>query len=107
MRMVPASDRDRTLSAWHLQVESLVRFMIERGGRIGFGQFLDALRQDAAFDKAVGDAFAGPRLQSQQRAECIGDVALQRNARSDVLQSVAIQRAHKRLRREFLVPILL
>ncbi|MCX5794692.1 MAG: hypothetical protein NTY77_04260 [Elusimicrobia bacterium] len=59
IHMVPASDRDRTLSAWHRQAESLVRFMLERGGRIGFGQFLGALRQDAAFDKAVADAFPG------------------------------------------------
>jgi len=59
IHMVPASDRDRVLSAWHLQAESLVRFMIERGGRIGFGQFLGDLRQDAAFDKAVADAFSG------------------------------------------------
>lgn len=59
IHMVPASDRDRTISAWHLQVESLVRFMIERGGRIGFGQFLGDLRQDAVFDKAVADAFSG------------------------------------------------
>ncbi|MDD5628541.1 MAG: hypothetical protein PHU21_05725 [Elusimicrobia bacterium] len=59
IRMAPATDRDRTLSSWHLQAESLVRFMIERGGRTGFGQFLGELRQDASFDKAVAASFPG------------------------------------------------
>ena len=59
IHMVPASDRDRTVSAWYLQDESLVRFMIDRGGRIGFSQFLGGLRQDAAFDKAVAEGFSG------------------------------------------------
>jgi hypothetical protein len=59
IHMAPASDRDRATSAWHLQAESMVRFMIERGGNIGFGQFLGDLRQDTAFDKAVADAFPG------------------------------------------------
>ena len=59
IHLAPVSDRDRSTSAWHLQAESMVRFMIERGGRIGFGQFLGDLRQDVAFDKAVADGFAG------------------------------------------------
>jgi len=59
VHMVPASERERTVSAWYLQAESMVRFMIERGGRIGFGQFLAALRQGSALDKAVADGFPG------------------------------------------------
>jgi hypothetical protein len=59
IHMAPATDRDRATSAWHRQVGSMVRFMIERGGNFGFSQFLGELRQDAAFDKAVVDAFPG------------------------------------------------
>jgi len=59
IHMVPASERERTVNAWYLQAGSMVRCMIERGGRIGFGQFLAALRQDASCDKAVADAFPG------------------------------------------------
>ncbi len=59
IRMIPASERERTVNAWYAQAVSLVRFMIERGGRIGFSQFLGDLRQDAPFDKAIGDAFPG------------------------------------------------
>jgi hypothetical protein len=33
--------------------------MVEHGGRIGFGQFLGDLRQDASFDKAMADGFPG------------------------------------------------
>ena len=57
--MAPASERDYTVNAWYAQAESMVRFMIERGGRIGFAQFLAALRQDAAFDRAIAGAFPG------------------------------------------------
>jgi hypothetical protein len=59
IRMIPASEREYTVNAWYAQAESLVRFMIERGGRIGFGQFLTALRQDVPFDKALPLAFPG------------------------------------------------
>ncbi|MBI5240960.1 MAG: hypothetical protein HY926_10850 [Elusimicrobia bacterium] len=58
IHMVPASERERTVSAWYLQAHSMVRFMIERGGRIGFGQFLGALRQGSSVDKAVADGFS-------------------------------------------------
>ena len=57
--MVPASERERAVNAWYAQALSMVRFMIERGGRIGFSQFLGEIRQDASFDKAIGDSFPG------------------------------------------------
>ena len=57
--MVPASERERAVNAWYAQAVSMVRFMIERGGRIGFSQFLGEIRQDASFDKAIGDSFPG------------------------------------------------
>ena len=53
------------------------------------------------------DASSRPFLQLQQRAERVGDVALQRNAGPDVLQAVPVQRAHERCRGQFLVPVLL
>jgi hypothetical protein len=59
VRMVPASERERTVNAWYLQAHSMVRFLIERGGRIGFGQFLAALKGGASVDKAVADGFPG------------------------------------------------
>ena len=59
VRMVPASEREYTVNAWYGQAESMVRFLIERGGRIGFGQFLAALRQGVDFDKAISVAFPG------------------------------------------------
>ena len=58
-RMIPASERERTVSDWYRQALSMVRFMIERGGRIGFSQFLSGLRTDTPFDKAIADAFPG------------------------------------------------
>ena len=57
--MVPASERERTVNAWYAQALSMVRFMIERGGRIGFAQFLSDLKQSLSFDKALADAFSG------------------------------------------------
>ncbi len=37
----------------------MVRFMIERGGRIGFSQFLAALRYDKPLDQCVSEGFPG------------------------------------------------
>lgn len=59
LHMPPASERDRATNVWYIQAVSMVRFMIERGGRIGFSQFLSDLRLNYPFDKAVGDAFPG------------------------------------------------
>jgi hypothetical protein len=56
---VPASEKDHTVSAWYAQSESMVRFMIERGGRMPFSQFLAGLRDDKTFDQAIAEAFTG------------------------------------------------
>ena len=53
------TDDNQKVSLWYAQSESMVQFMIERGGRIGFGQFLAALRQNESLDKAVADGFPG------------------------------------------------
>ena len=59
LHMPPASERERATNVWYVQAGSMVRFMIERGGRIGFSQFLSDLRQNYTLDKAIGDAFSG------------------------------------------------
>ena len=59
IHLVPATERAYDVSLWYAQAESMVRFMIERGGRIGFSQFLGALRYDKNLDQAVAEGFPG------------------------------------------------
>jgi len=59
---VPLSEKtgdDQKVALWYAQAESLVQFMIERGGRIGFSQFLPALRDGKSFDEAMRSAYLG------------------------------------------------
>lgn len=59
IRLVPATERAYEVSLWYAQAESMVRFMVERGGRIGFSSFLDALKRGQSFDSAVAGGFPG------------------------------------------------
>lgn len=59
IRLTPASEREHTVSAWYAQANSMIQFMIERGGRIGFAQFLTALRDGRPLDNAIGGSFPG------------------------------------------------
>lgn len=59
IRLVPATERAYEVSLWYAQAESLTRFMVERGGRIGYAQFLEALRGGKSFDGAVAAGFPG------------------------------------------------
>lgn len=59
IRLVPATERAYEVSLWYAQAESMTRFMLERGGRIGFSQFLNALRYDKNLDQAVAEGFPG------------------------------------------------
>lgn len=59
IHLVPATERENAVSVWYAQAESMVRYMIERGGRIGFSQFLRALAQGKSFDDAYAVAFPG------------------------------------------------
>lgn len=70
LRSAPATERDRPVSDWYAQAQSMVRFMIEKGGRMGFSQFLTALRDDKPMGRAMGDAFPGSwsDLQSFERS---------------------------------------
>ncbi len=59
MRLVPATEREYKVSLWYAQAESMIRHMIDRGGRIGFSQFLQALHGGASLDQAVNAGFPG------------------------------------------------
>lgn len=59
IRLIPATEREYTVNVWYAQAESMIRHMIERGGRIGFSQFLAALRDGRDFDAAVAASFPG------------------------------------------------
>ncbi|OGR96051.1 MAG: hypothetical protein A2V88_13410 [Elusimicrobia bacterium RBG_16_66_12] len=59
MRLVPATERAYEVSLWYAQAEDMVRFLIQRGGRIGFSQFLTALRDGKDLDRAVSEGFPG------------------------------------------------
>jgi len=57
--LAPASERGYSVSAWYAQAESMVRHMIERGGRLGFSEFLAQLRENKGFDQAIQAAYSG------------------------------------------------
>ncbi len=59
VHLVPATEREYAVSLWYAQAEAMVRFMVERGGRIGFSQFLEALRDGQTFDAAIHKGFPG------------------------------------------------
>src|SRR3989338_18211 len=57
--LTPATEREYTVNVWYAQAESMVRYMIERGGRMGVSQFLAALRDGRSFDEAVSSSLVG------------------------------------------------
>lgn len=57
--LVPATEKERQVNLWYRQVGDLVGFMIERGGRIGFGQMFTALRDRRPTDEALRVGFPG------------------------------------------------
>jgi hypothetical protein len=59
IHLVPATEKERTVTLWYAESASLVEFMIERGGRMSFSTFLNGLREGRAFDDAVRNAFLG------------------------------------------------
>ncbi|MDD5627600.1 MAG: peptidase MA family metallohydrolase [Elusimicrobia bacterium] len=59
---VPLGERagaDQKVALWYAECASLVQFMLERGGRIGFSQLLPALRDGKGFDEAIRSAYIG------------------------------------------------
>lgn len=57
--LVPATEREREVNLWYRQVGDVVGFMIERGGRVGFGQFFQSLRDNRPLDEAIRSGFPG------------------------------------------------
>ncbi|MBI4055677.1 MAG: hypothetical protein HY402_06070 [Elusimicrobia bacterium] len=55
----PQSEEGRLVHLWYLQVESVVRFLVERGGRLGFSIFLKELRSSKTLDQVLPSAFPG------------------------------------------------
>lgn len=59
VNLAPIGEKETLVNDWYGQVGSVVRFMIERGGRVGFGEFLKALKDGRSFDDAVRQGFPG------------------------------------------------
>ena len=59
MEMIPQSEEKRMVNLWYLQSESVVHFLIERGGRLGFSIFLKELKNGKTLDEALSEAFVG------------------------------------------------
>jgi hypothetical protein len=57
--LVPATEREKTVSLWYAESEDFTRFLIERGGRMGFSQFMQALKDGRTFDDAVNSSYVG------------------------------------------------
>lgn len=55
--LAPMDENGRDVSAWYQQVGSVVRYMIERGGRVGFGQFMRAIKDGQQPRDAVRTGF--------------------------------------------------
>ena len=55
--LAPATEAQYTVSLWYAESESLVRFMIDHGGHIGFAQFLGELQKGQTFDRAIAVGF--------------------------------------------------
>jgi hypothetical protein len=57
--LAPNTERAYETSLWYAQSQSMVAYMIDHGGRIGFGQFLSALSQGQNIDQAINSSFVG------------------------------------------------
>lgn len=64
LTFVPLSDgasagSDLKVRRWYAQAQSMVRLLVEKGGRLGFSQFLQALKDGKGFDAAFSSAYPG------------------------------------------------
>lgn len=46
------------VALWYAQAESMTQFLVERGGRLGFSQLLQALKDGRSWDEALGSTGA-------------------------------------------------
>lgn len=53
LRLTPATEKEYTVNLWYAQAYSMVGYMIDRGSRIGFSQFLQALKDGHNYDQAL------------------------------------------------------
>jgi len=57
--MAPVDDREYETTVWYGEAYDLIRWMIERGGKINFTTFLDSIKNGQNFDAAVAAAYPG------------------------------------------------
>ncbi len=57
--LCPATEEERLVNSWYMQVGNIVQFMIEHGGRLGFSIFLSHLKKGLPVDSAIEQAFPG------------------------------------------------
>jgi hypothetical protein len=55
----PLQESDKDVNVWYAQAASVTKFLIERGGRNGFEQFLKGLKDGVAPDQAIQSSFPG------------------------------------------------
>lgn len=56
--LAPATHNQYTVSLWYAESESLVQFLIDRGGRLAFSQFLGQLQQGQTLERAMSIAYS-------------------------------------------------
>lgn len=55
--LMPATERERLVNKWYVQVGNVVQFMVERGGRLGVSVFLSQLKNGASVNTALEQGF--------------------------------------------------
>lgn len=65
----PYTENERDVNLWYNQVESVIEFLIERGGRLNFAQFLERLRSTKDLDTSLSYAFSSkfPNLETLEK----------------------------------------
>jgi len=56
-QLPPLDERNRKTNSWYRQVGNVVGYMLDRGGRLGFADFISALQSGASLDEAVGRGY--------------------------------------------------
>ena len=59
INLAPQGERTAVVERWYAQAGSVVSFMINEGGTLGFSIFITKLKAGAVPDAAVGEAFPG------------------------------------------------
>ena len=57
--MAPVDEREYETTVWYGEANGMVRWLIERGGKVNFAAFLGGLRDGLNFDAAVAAAYPG------------------------------------------------